>query len=188
MSCKAEGCDREVYSKDLCKKHYMQVLTHGRLTPELERGGEKKKCPAPHCKEKVSRHGWCRKHDRQMTEHGELTPELERKKPDSETCKIEGCGKEHRAKGLCADHWAACNWKLNSEKIKARRRSHEAQRKLQALISFCERIGDAAGMRALRRRTTQVLASLEDISWRTIKRFQGLTVAQLIGRKEPWTG
>jgi hypothetical protein len=75
--CRVPGCERRHYAKDLCKKHYAQVLRHGRLTPERE-VGPRRVCLAEGCGRVDTVKGHCRKHHRQIQIHGRLTPERER--------------------------------------------------------------------------------------------------------------
>lgn len=101
--CNAGDCERTHYAKGFCKKHYMQVFRHGKLTPGSERGVERP-CEAPGCSRTDTAKGLCRKHNRQMKVYGRLTPEKEYQTGWT-GCKVEGCNNKHRAKGLCAKHY-----------------------------------------------------------------------------------
>jgi hypothetical protein len=111
-TCEAKGCSREHYAKSFCKAHYTQVMRHGRLTPERERGAVRP-CGAKGCARLASVNAHCRKHARQIRTHGRLTPELERER--HEGCRVARCKHPHRAKGLCAVHYNAARW----QRIKA---------------------------------------------------------------------
>ena len=60
--CKVEGCDKKVYSKELCNRHYNQVRRHGHLTPEVERityKANERECSEPGCTKEVVAKGLC---------------------------------------------------------------------------------------------------------------------------------
>jgi hypothetical protein len=75
--CRSRGCEGRHYARDLCKRHYAQVLRHGRLTPEKERVAVRV-CVVEGCGRKDTIHWHCRKHARQLKVHGRLTPEREK--------------------------------------------------------------------------------------------------------------
>ena len=106
--CTAAGCTSRHYALDLCKKHYAQVLRHGKLTPERERGAVRV-CLAEGCGRTDTIHFHCRKHARQMRVHGKLTPDREHVM-GREGCSVARCKNEHRAKGLCAPHYNQQRW------------------------------------------------------------------------------
>jgi len=81
----------------------MQVLRHGHLTLESERGGPKE-CEATGCDSSSVSGGHCRKHSRQMKVYGELRPDREYMTGRT-LCSEEDCGKPVRARGLCAKHY-----------------------------------------------------------------------------------
>ena len=70
--CSVEGCDKMYHSdkgcaKGMCSRHYQQVRTHGRLTPELEHAPKADACSALGCTKPVfskcacSKHYWLRR-------------------------------------------------------------------------------------------------------------------------------
>lgn len=101
--CVVEACGRLGYAKGYCKRHYMQILRHGHLTLDAERGGPKK-CEAPDCLAEQASDGYCRKHSRQIKVHGQLTPEREYMTGRT-TCSEPDCGGTVRSRGLCAKHY-----------------------------------------------------------------------------------
>lgn len=101
--CVVEHCDRLAYAKGYCKRHYMQVLRHGHLTLESERGGPKQ-CDAPECEKDAVSGGYCRKHSRQIKIYGELRPDREYM-TGKKVCSEQDCENKVRARGLCAKHY-----------------------------------------------------------------------------------
>lgn len=67
--CKAEGCDRKVYAKGCCNKHYNQLRTYGELRPDLERAeysSGASECSEYGCHAKVVAKGLCNTHYQQV--------------------------------------------------------------------------------------------------------------------------
>jgi len=101
--CCVSHCERLAYAKGWCKRHYMQILRHGHLTLESERGGPKE-CAAPKCEKSRVSGGHCRKHARQIKLYGELRPDREYM-TGRLICSEPDCGSTVRARGLCAKHY-----------------------------------------------------------------------------------
>lgn len=127
--CSVAGCTARHYAQDYCKKHYAQVLRHGRLTPERERG-EVRVCKVEGCDRTDTIKWYCRKHARQLRIHGRLTPEREHRL-GVDGCQVARCAQPHRAKGYCAKHYNQERWRrlkatpavANKKVRKARRRA-----------------------------------------------------------------
>lgn len=63
MNCIA--CDREVFAKKMCKKHYQQIRSHGKILTkeeERERKNKPEKCSEEGCEELNFSKGYCQKH------------------------------------------------------------------------------------------------------------------------------
>ena len=101
--CVVDHCGRLAYSKGYCKRHYMQVLRHGHLTLEVERGGPRA-CEAEGCEAIRASDGHCRKHARQLKIYGELRPDREYMTGRT-ICSTDDCDNKVRARGLCAKHY-----------------------------------------------------------------------------------
>lgn len=108
--CDAPGCPAtEHYALKCCKKHWTQLLRHGRYTPERERGAVRN-CGAKGCERRASVSGHCRRHARQVRKHGMLMPQLEREIGKYAHCTVKECKAPHRAKGLCGPHYSKARW------------------------------------------------------------------------------
>jgi len=115
--CSAELCSHDFYAKGYCKRHYTQILRHGRLTPERERGNDKT-CSAATCDRKAKGYlPYCRKHARQIKRHGRLTPERE-KQYGNTGCLVSGCRWGHRSRGLCTKHYAKARYRYIATRYK----------------------------------------------------------------------
>ncbi len=127
--CKVETCQIRHYAKGYCKKHYTQVLRHGKLTPERERGIVRV-CKVEGCGRTDTIAWYCRKHKRQLRVHGRLTPEREHVM-GREGCAVARCKEPHRAKGFCAKHYNRERWRrLKELRSKARRGKGARARKV----------------------------------------------------------
>jgi hypothetical protein len=101
--CMVEHCDRLNYSRGWCKRHYMQILRHGHLTLDSERGVVSD-CKASGCKLTADVKGYCRKHARQIKIYGELREDREYM-TGKKICSEKDCDSKVRARGLCAKHY-----------------------------------------------------------------------------------
>lgn len=91
-NCSIEGCDREVYSRGWCHKHYRQA-TRGTGTPSAP-PPEQRRCNVDGCEEPTSGRGRCLAHYRE--EFGD---------PAAATlCSIEGCESSSYSRG-CEKHY-----------------------------------------------------------------------------------
>lgn len=129
-ACKTRDCNQRHYAKGFCKKHYTQVLRHGKLTPERERGVTRV-CAAKDCGRTDTIHGYCRKHARQIRVHGHLTPEREHLM-GFVGCTVPNCRGEHRARGLCAQHYNAGRLSKLPQGAKGSKRLGRAPRRIKA--------------------------------------------------------
>jgi len=108
-TCNVNGCSTRHYAKGFCKKHYTQLLRHGKLTPERERGVVRV-CKVEGCNRTDTIRWYCRKHARQLRVHGRLTPDREHIM-GFEGCRAPNCHQPHRAKGFCAKHYNRERWR-----------------------------------------------------------------------------
>ena len=130
-ACSTEGCDREVYCKGWCEKHYRQA-TRGSRTPTVRQDARPCKvagcaqpatargrclqhyreafgdpaasteCSLDGCERKAYSGGWCEKHYRRALRNGGVQPG-ERFEPS--LCQAEGCGRDAVTKGFCHGHY-----------------------------------------------------------------------------------
>ncbi|MBI3722989.1 hypothetical protein HY251_03400 [bacterium] len=125
--CRVDSCKIRHYAKGYCKKHYTQILRHGKLTPERERGVVRV-CKVGGCGRTDTIAWYCRKHKRQLRVHGRLTPEREHIM-GREGCRVARCKEPHRAKGYCAKHYNRERWRrLTETRAKARGKGARSKR------------------------------------------------------------
>ena len=77
--CKAPGCDKPVYAKGYCNKHYNQIRVHGKLRPDLERtrydDGDRT-CSEEGCEGEVIAKGLCMAHYQQYRRAKEMEKQI----------------------------------------------------------------------------------------------------------------
>lgn len=105
--CKADNCNKERYGlKEYCRKHYLQIKNHGRLTPELEVNPiiKDSRCSIDGCDKNVYSKTLCKYHyNKQRFKNLELKNELGN--DNISICKVEGCNDIILAKGYCIRHY-----------------------------------------------------------------------------------
>lgn len=104
QQCNAPGCMRPARTKGYCPKHYQQIRSHGRLTPEREHRRNGEDCLVAGCESQPVAKGYCYRHYQQIRRHGRLTPERERVYGRT-GCSVEGCTEKHFARGYCKRHY-----------------------------------------------------------------------------------
>lgn len=98
--CGSAGCDRPVYAKGLCGKHYKQVLRHGQVQPDRV----PVRCAAPGCDRRAVARGWCHGHYLRWIRTGDVQADrpLVRARPG--VCEVPGCGRRAVSHRLCEAH------------------------------------------------------------------------------------
>jgi hypothetical protein len=107
--CTVDDCNNKYYAKGYCKKHYSQIYSHGRLTPELERGKLhihkiKEICSIRGCNNIVYAKGLCGTH---YNEQRKLKKEKDIKMgiTTKYKCKVDSCNNVIVALGYCKKHY-----------------------------------------------------------------------------------
>ena len=67
--CLVEECDNDAISKGYCRKHYLQIRNHQRLTPELEKS-RVRLCVVENCNYQHKGKGYCPKHYDRVKKYG----------------------------------------------------------------------------------------------------------------------
>lgn len=78
--CRVKGCERAVYAKGYCNKHYTQIRAYGELRPDLERvdySKVAKECTEGECHGKVVAKGLCMTHYQQQRRATEQADQVE---------------------------------------------------------------------------------------------------------------
>jgi hypothetical protein len=98
--CEAAGCDRPLYAKGLCGKHYKQVLRHGEVRPDRA----KVECAVPGCGRPAAARGWCHGHYLRWTRTGDVQPDRPLVRASPGVCEVVGCERRAVSHRLCEAH------------------------------------------------------------------------------------
>lgn len=94
------ACDRPVYARGRCSRHYRQLLRHGQLLPERPSAD----CAVPGCGRRAVTRGWCHGHDLRWSRSGDVRASVPLRRPPQDDCRVEGCGAGATSGGLCRAH------------------------------------------------------------------------------------
>ncbi len=98
--CAAAGCEREVYAKGHCGRHYKQLLRHGEIQPDRA----PQDCAVEGCGRRAVTRGWCHGHYLRWSRTGELKADVPLVRRDRPECSVDGCGRPVHGRALCRTH------------------------------------------------------------------------------------
>lgn len=98
--CEAPACDRKVYAKGHCGRHYKQLLRHGQVQPDRE----PKTCAVDHCDRKAVSRGWCHGHYLRWMRTGDVQADVPLGRTGRSTCSVPGCARDVASQRLCQAH------------------------------------------------------------------------------------
>ncbi len=99
--CDAPGCDRTVYARQHCERHYRQLLRRAVLSPERQ---ESLACSASPCPRTAVTRGWCHAHYLRWVRTGDSRPHDPLQEPGHPRCGVDACGQPNHARGFCRTH------------------------------------------------------------------------------------
>ena len=98
--CEATGCDRPIYAKAHCAKHYKQLLRHGEVRPEPD----VRPCAVRDCDRRAVTRGWCHGHYLRWSRCGDVKADVPLARPKKDLCRVQGCGRGAHSAGFCRSH------------------------------------------------------------------------------------
>lgn len=121
--CSADGCGENAVAKGYCGVHYARVKNHG--TIDLLPRREAAPCAVEGCETMRERRDWCTLHYTRWKRYGDpLKFQRERNNTPPDGCTAEGCGRPHKAKGLCERHYGQASYLKRQGEIRARHAQH----------------------------------------------------------------
>jgi hypothetical protein len=99
--CEVDECDRGVYARGLCGRHYKQQLRHGIVQPDRAPAG----CAVPSCDRRAVTRGWCHGHYLRWSRTGDVQEHVPLRRPVRDTCSVEGCERGAHSAGMCRSHY-----------------------------------------------------------------------------------
>ena len=99
-TCEVEDCERTVYARRMCGRHYKQVQRHGRV--RTEQGP--RPCAVDGCGRQAVTRGWCHGHYLRWRRTGRVDPDVPLQRPSRTSCSVPGCAQPMHGRALCRTH------------------------------------------------------------------------------------
>lgn len=99
--CGAAGCERRVYARGYCERHYRQVLRSGAVQPDRAPA----ECAVPGCGRKAVTRGWCHGHYLRWSRTGDVKADVPLARPERDVCVHPGCERGAHSAGYCRTHY-----------------------------------------------------------------------------------
>jgi hypothetical protein len=100
-SCEAAGCDRVIYARGHCSRHYKQLLRHGLVQQERAPAA----CAVEQCDRRAVTRGWCHGHYLRWSRTGDIQPDKPLRRPVRDVCSVDACDRGAHSAGLCRSHY-----------------------------------------------------------------------------------
>jgi hypothetical protein len=101
MTCAAADCDRDVYARGHCSRHYKQLLRHGEVVPDRA----PTECAAEGCERRAVTRGWCHGHYLRWSRTGDIKSHAPLARPLRDVCSVEDCERGAHSAGMCRSHY-----------------------------------------------------------------------------------
>jgi hypothetical protein len=99
--CEATDCDRKVYARGLCGRHYKQWQRHGLVQPDPA----PTPCAVDTCGRRAVTRGWCHGHYLRWSRQGDVRPDVPLNRPARDVCVVEGCKRGAHSAAYCRSHY-----------------------------------------------------------------------------------
>lgn len=101
MTCEAAECDRPVYARGHCSRHYRQLLRRGEIRPDWA----PRVCAVDDCGRRAVTRGWCHGHYLRWSRQGDVKANVPLARPVRDVCSVEGCERGSHSAGMCRSHY-----------------------------------------------------------------------------------
>ena len=98
--CTAIGCERPIYARGHCGRHYRQVLRHGQVQPDQA----PRACAVDGCERKAVTRGWCHGHYLRWSRTGDPQADVPLGRSGRSCCAVPGCARDVASGGHCEAH------------------------------------------------------------------------------------
>lgn len=101
MTCSAADCDRAVYARGHCSRHYKQLLRHGLVQPDRA----PRECAVDECPRRAVTRGWCHGHYLRWSRTGDVRAHTPLARPLRDVCSVGDCERGAHSAGMCRSHY-----------------------------------------------------------------------------------
>jgi hypothetical protein len=101
--CEVNGCERQVYARSMCARHYQQVRRTGSVQPD--RTPRARRCEVDGCERPYEARGLCHGHLLRLLRTGDVRPDVPLRRRERGTCSVDSCDRPHELNGLCRAHY-----------------------------------------------------------------------------------
>jgi hypothetical protein len=98
--CEVDDCQRAVYARGLCGRHYKQVQRHGAVRADQGL----RPCAVEGCARQAVTRGWCHGHYLRWSRTGRVDADRPLQRPRRSTCTVPGCVRPMHGQALCRTH------------------------------------------------------------------------------------
>jgi len=98
--CEAPDCDRTIYARGHCARHYKQLLRHGEVQPDRAAAT----CAVLECGRRAVTRGWCHGHYLRWSRTGDVQADVPLGRSGRRACTVAGCVRDVASRGLCEAH------------------------------------------------------------------------------------
>ena len=109
--CAVPDCDRPVYAKQHCSRHYRQLLRSGCLLPERTPAA----CAVAGCGRRAVTRGWCHGHYVRWNRGGDVRADVPLVREVVDTCTVAGCERGATSSQYCRSHYN--RWKAYGDPL-----------------------------------------------------------------------
>jgi hypothetical protein len=99
--CEAADCDRPLYARGHCSRHYRQLLRHGLVQPDRAPTG----CAVDGCERRAVTRGWCHGHYLRWSRQGDVRADVPLARPVRDVCSVSDCDRGGHSAGMCRSHY-----------------------------------------------------------------------------------
>jgi hypothetical protein len=99
--CAATGCERKIYARGHCGRHYKQLLRHGQVQPDQAPMG----CAVAGCGRRAVTRGWCHGHYLRWSRSGDVRADEPLSRPVNDRCTVAACERGAHSAAYCRSHY-----------------------------------------------------------------------------------
>ena len=99
--CAVADCERQVYARELCARHYKQWQRHGKAEQDLAPAA----CSVQGCDRRAVTRGMCHGHYVRWYRTGDVRADVPLRRPLEDRCAVTGCERGRHSSTYCRAHY-----------------------------------------------------------------------------------